>query len=148
MTPASVRHLAFVVNDDQTQLILLAGLLRKEGLDVQTFSGAADALAARTGKQVAVFNARFIKPLPLAQLLELAKTHKRWLTVEENVLEGGFGSAVVEALSDAGALCGLMVKRLGLPDAFVEHGSQKALRALCGIDQPGIEAALAALLAS
>lgn len=133
------------------------GILVREGRDalivaigsrVMPAVAAADALAERTGQQVAVFNARFIKPLPLAQLLELAKTHKRWLTVEENVLEGGFGSAVVEALSDAGALSGLTVKRLGLPNAFVEHGSQKALRALCAIDQPGIEAALSALLAS
>lgn len=124
------------------------GLVVAIGSRVMPAVAAADALAARTGKQVAVFNARFIKPLPLAQLLELAKTHKQWLTVEENVLEGGFGSAVIEALSDAGALSGLTVKRLGLPDGFVEHGSQKALRALCGIDQPGIEAALAALLAS
>lgn len=123
------------------------GLVVAIGSRVMPAVAAADALAARTGKQVAVFNARFIKPLPLAQLLELAKTHKQWLTVEENVLEGGFGSAVIEALSDAGALSDLTVKRLGLPDGFVEHGSQKALRALCAIDQPGIEAALAALLA-
>ncbi len=116
------------------------------GSRVMPAVAAADALAARTGKQVAVFNARFIKPLPLAQLLELVKTHKRWLTVEENVLEGGFGSAVVEALSDADALSGLTIQRLGLPDGFVEHGSQKALRALCAIDQPGIEAALVRLL--
>ncbi len=122
------------------------GLVVAIGSRVMPAVAAADALAARTGKQVAVFNARFIKPLPLAQLLELAKTHKRWLTVEENVLEGGFGSAVVEALSDVGALADLTVQRLGLPDAFVEHGSQKALRALCAIDQPGIEAALAGLL--
>ena len=122
------------------------GLIVAIGSRVMPAVAAADALAERTGKQVAVFNARFIKPLPLAQLLELAKTHKRWLTVEENVLEGGFGSAVVEALSDAGALADLTIKRLGLPDGFVEHGSQKALRALCGIDQPGIEAALAGLL--
>ncbi|QAZ67412.1 1-deoxy-D-xylulose-5-phosphate synthase [Solidesulfovibrio carbinolicus] len=145
------------VPDNAEPLPIGQGKLVREGSDglvvaigsrVMPAVAAADALAVRTGKQVAVFNARFIKPLPLVQLLELAKTHKRWLTVEENVLEGGFGSAVIEALSDAGALSGLTVKRLGLPDGFVEHGSQKALRALCGIDQPGIEAALAALLAS
>ena len=145
------------VPDNAEPLPIGQGKLVREGSDglviaigsrVMPAVAAADALAVRTGKQVAVFNARFIKPLPLAQLLELAKTHKRWLTVEENVLEGGFGSAVIEALSDAGALSDLTVKRLGLPDGFVEHGSQKALRALCAIDQPGIEAALAALLAS
>lgn len=107
---------------------------------------AADALEAATGRRVAVFDARFVKPLPEAQLLELAGRFPLWLTVEENVLQGGFGSAVLECLSDAGALAGVTVHRLGLPDAFVEHGPQKALRALCGIDAPGIEAALHRLL--
>jgi Deoxyxylulose-5-phosphate synthase len=107
---------------------------------------AAGELAAETGREVAVFNARFVKPLPGEQLLELASRFPLWLTAEENVLEGGFGSAVVEMLSDAGALSGLTVRRLGLPDAFVEHGAQKALRALCGIDKDGIKAALRALL--
>ncbi|KAF5030946.1 1-deoxy-D-xylulose-5-phosphate synthase [anaerobic digester metagenome] len=69
-----------------------------------------------------------------------------WLTAEENVLEGGFGSAVLEMLEDAGALDRLTVRRLGLPDAFVEHGAQKALRALCGIDKDGIAKALTSLL--
>lgn len=107
---------------------------------------AANELAAETGKEVAVFNARFIKPLPAAQLLELAGRFPLFLTVEENVLEGGFGSAVLECLADAGALSGLTVRRLGLPDAFVEHGAQRALRALCGLDKAGIKAALTSLL--
>ena len=107
---------------------------------------AADALAAATGRQVAVFDARFVKPLPAKQLLELAGRFSRWLTVEENVLQGGFGSAVLECLSDADALSGLVVRRVGLPDAFVEHGPQRALRALCGIDAEGIGRALRGLL--
>ena len=80
------------------------------------------------------------------QLLELAGRFPLWLTAEENVLEGGFGGAVLECLSDAGVLPSLTVRRLGLPDAFVEHGPQRALRALCGIDIPGIEKALRRLL--
>lgn len=131
------------------------GVLLRQGTDalvvaigsrVMPAVAAADALAAATGREVAVFNARFVKPLPMAQLLDLAGRFPLWLTVEENVLQGGFGSAVVECLSDAGALSGVTVRRLGLPDAFVEHGSQKALQALCGIDKNGIQAALAALL--
>jgi len=131
------------------------GVLAREGSDalivaigsrVMPAVAAADALARETGKEVAVFNARFIKPLPEAQLRELAGRFPLWLTVEENVLQGGFGSAVVELLSDAGVLSGLTIKRLGLPDAFVQHGGQNALRALCGIDQSGIKAALAGLL--
>jgi 1-deoxy-D-xylulose-5-phosphate synthase len=103
---------------------------------------AAQALAAETGKEVAVFNARFVKPLPERQLVELARTHPFLLTVEENALAGGFGSAVLELLADRGALGGLRIKRLGVPDHFVEHGSQKELRARIGINRDGILEAL------
>ena len=116
------------------------------GSRVMPAVAAANALAAETGREVAVFNARFVKPLPREQLLELAGRYRLWLTAEENVIEGGFGSAVLELLSDAGALAPLTVRRLALPETFVEHGAQKALRALCGIDQDGIKAALRALL--
>ena len=131
------------------------GELLREGTDalivaigsrVHPALAAADALAVTTGRQVAVFDARFVKPLPHAQLAALAKRFSRWLTVEENVLQGGFGSAVLECLADADALSGLTVRRLGLPDAFVEHGPQRALRALCGIDAVGIGQALRRLL--
>jgi 1-deoxy-D-xylulose-5-phosphate synthase len=107
---------------------------------------AAQALAGETGKNVAVFDARFVKPLPEAQLLELARTQPFLLTVEENVLAGGFGSAVLELLADRGALGGVRVKRLGIPDEFVEHGSQKQLRARVGINRDGILEALRGLV--
>ncbi|MEL7641551.1 MAG: 1-deoxy-D-xylulose-5-phosphate synthase [Solidesulfovibrio sp.] len=145
----------FPVPEKPRPLPLGRGVLAREGADalvvaigsrVMPAVAAAGELAAETGREVAVFNARFVKPLPGEQLLELASRFPLWLTAEENVLEGGFGSAVVEMLSDAGALSGLTVRRLGLPDAFVEHGAQKALRALCGIDKDGIKAALRALL--
>jgi 1-deoxy-D-xylulose-5-phosphate synthase len=118
------------------------------GSRVMPAVAAANEIAAATGREVAVFNARFVKPLPREQLLELVREFPLWLTAEENVLLGGFGSAVLEMLEDAGALDRLTVRRLGLPDAFVEHGAQKALRALCGIDKDGIVTALNALLAS
>jgi 1-deoxy-D-xylulose-5-phosphate synthase len=59
------------------------------------------------------------------------------LTVEENVLQGGFGSAVLELLEERG-LFSVQVKRLGLPDLFVEHGPQSLLRKRFGIDEEGI----------
>jgi 1-deoxy-D-xylulose-5-phosphate synthase len=99
---------------------------------------AAQTLAAETGKEVAVFDARFVKPLPEAQLVELARTRPFLLTVEENALAGGFGSAVLELLADRGILEGLRFKRLGIPDEFIEHGSQKELRARVGINREGI----------
>ncbi|WP_461211495.1 1-deoxy-D-xylulose-5-phosphate synthase [Desulfocurvus sp. DL9XJH121] len=103
---------------------------------------AAEDLEIQHGKSVAVFNARFVKPLPEEQLLELAARFKVLVTVEENALAGGFGSAVLELLADRGALGGVSVLRLGLPDAFVEHGAQKLLRAKLGLDKEGIAKAV------
>ncbi|MGE4552978.1 MAG: 1-deoxy-D-xylulose-5-phosphate synthase [Desulfovibrionaceae bacterium] len=91
------------------------------------------------GVDAAVFNARFVKPLPEEQILELAARHTRIITVEENALAGGFGSAVAELLCDHDALDGKRLRRLGLPDAFVEHGPQKELRIRLGIDKSGIQ---------
>ena len=87
---------------------------------------------------MAVFDARFVKPLPQDQLAELAASQPFMLTVEENILAGGFGSAVLECLADKGVLGSLRFRRLGIPDRFVEHGSQNALRASLGLDRAGI----------
>ena len=103
---------------------------------------AAQTLEAESGLSVAVFNARFIKPLPEAQLLELAGRFQRIVTAEEGCLAGGFGSAVLEFLSDQDMLAGRTVKRVGIPDQFVEHGTSKELRARVGIDKAGIKAAV------
>ncbi len=108
---------------------------------------AARRLEQETGKRVTVFNARCVKPLPEAQLLELAASHRQLLLLEENTLVGGFSSGVLELLSDKGALQGLIVRRLGVPDTFVEQGSQKELRALLGIDKKGILHVLTEMLA-
>jgi 1-deoxy-D-xylulose-5-phosphate synthase len=91
-----------------------------------------------TGQSVAVFDPRFVKPLPEEQLLDLAVKHPFMLVVEESALAGGFGSAVLELLADREALHGVRVKRLGVPDSFIEHGSQKALRARLGLNKDGI----------
>ena len=85
----------------------------------------------------AVINARFVKPLDTALILPLAERIGKVITVEDGVVMGGFGSAVLEALSDAG-MTGVQVKRLGIPDAFVEHGDTSQLYALCGCDENGI----------
>lgn len=107
---------------------------------------AAKELEQEFGLSVAVFNARFVKPLPESQLLELAKTHTHVLIVEENVVAGGFGSAVLEFFARENALGGCRVKLLGLPDAFVEHGPQRLLRVRLGLDKNGIKEALRGLL--
>ena len=107
---------------------------------------AADKLFAETGRSVAVFDARWVKPLPKRQLLDLAARYNRLLFVEENALAGGFSSAVLELLADADALTGQRIKRLGLPDAFVEHGTQPQLRHRLGLDDEGIYGELKGLV--
>ncbi len=88
-----------------------------------------------------VVNTRFVKPLDKDLVISLASKISCIVTVEENVLQGGFGTAVLECLADEG-LTGNRVLRLGIPDTFVEHGSQRVLRAKYGIDAPGIEKAI------
>ncbi|MBI5632742.1 MAG: 1-deoxy-D-xylulose-5-phosphate synthase [Nitrospirae bacterium] len=103
---------------------------------------AAERLEA-AGIHAAVINARFIKPLDRDMLLSMASRIPRIITVEENALQGGFGSAVMECLNEA-KMTHVAVKRLGIPDLFIEQGSMNSLRAACGIDEEGIyQAALA-----
>ncbi len=88
------------------------------------------------GLSLAVVDARFLKPLDAELLCAEAQRTGVVITVEENALQGGFGSAVLEMLTDRGLAP--RVLRLGLPDRFVEQGTQQELRALCGIDATGI----------
>jgi 1-deoxy-D-xylulose-5-phosphate synthase len=97
------------------------------------------------GIRACVVNARFVKPLDVDLIGRLAEEIKCVLTVEENVLSGGFGSAVMEYLSEQN-IKGLKIKRLGLPDAFIEHGSQSRLRTNLGLDPDGIARGCLALV--
>ena len=92
-------------------------------------------LLRRRGLDPTVVDARFVKPLDTTLLDELAKSHKLLVTVEENVLAGGFGSAVLEHLG-----VGMRVIRLGLPDSFVGHGDRDTLLAQCGLTPAAIAA--------
>ena len=97
---------------------------------------AADRLAD-DGLEVGVINARFVKPLDAQTILQAVRECSFVVTVEEGALMGGFGSAVLEAASDAG-LDTAKVRRLGVPDRFVEHGSRDELLADLGLDARGI----------
>lgn len=101
---------------------------------------AADALKER-GIVAGVVNARFVKPLDAELILGVARRSGRIMTVEENALQGGFGSAVLELLYDNN-LQDVKVRRLGLPDRYIEQGSQAQLRKDVGIDAEGITAAV------
>ena len=95
------------------------------------------ALAAASKLDATLANMRFVKPLDVDLVLELARTHDAFVTVEEGCVRGGAGSAVQEALAAAGVL--MPVLMLGLPDEFIEHGDPAKLLALCGLDAAGIE---------
>lgn len=92
---------------------------------------AAAAILAEAGIEAAVVNMRFIKPLDTALIDEMARTKKLLITAEENVLAGGFGSAVAEYLADSGQQVPLV--RFGIPDRFIEQGTRKELLSLCGL---------------
>jgi 1-deoxy-D-xylulose-5-phosphate synthase len=92
---------------------------------------------AQLGIDVAVVNARFVKPLDRDLLMDLLSRVPRLITVEDNALKGGFGSAVLELLADEG-MTGIRVRRLGIPDQFVPHGTQDQLKKICAFDQPAI----------
>jgi len=89
------------------------------------------------GLTAAVINARFVKPLDIDLIGTYAARSPHVVTVEENTLPGGFGSAVMEALLDAN-ISGFKIKRVGIDDVFVDHGPQKLLRRLYGVDADAI----------
>jgi 1-deoxy-D-xylulose-5-phosphate synthase len=103
---------------------------------------AAQRVREETGKECAVYDPIWVKPLPEEELLELAARYKTILLVEEGCLAGGFSSAVLELWSDHGLLTGQKIRRLGIPDAFIEHGGQQELRVKLGLCVDGIAAAL------
>jgi 1-deoxy-D-xylulose-5-phosphate synthase len=106
---------------------------------------AAAAKLKAEGINARVINARFVKPLDEGLLCDTANRIKRIITVEENVLMGGFGSAVLELFEEKG-IHDVIVKRLGIKDKFVEHASQKELRGMYGIDEEGIIAAVQSVM--
>ena len=109
------------------------------GSTVQSAIEAAERLDSE-GIEAAVINARFVKPLDRKLIMTWAKETGRVITVEENMLQGGFGSAVLE-MFDEESFFPKALKRLGLGDFFIPHGSQTILRSLCCIDTDAIESA-------
>jgi 1-deoxy-D-xylulose-5-phosphate synthase len=89
-----------------------------------------------------VVNLRFVKPLDEALVLELARSHEAFVTLEDNVVAGGAGSAVGELLAARGI--GIPLLQLGLPDAFLEHATREELLAEAGLDATGIRHAILA----
>ncbi len=89
-----------------------------------------------TGKSIAHYDLRFLKPLDETLLHEAGKNFRQIVTLEDGVLKGGMGSAILEFMADNGY--NPQVKRIGLPDQFVQHGPVKELYHICGMDEEGI----------
>jgi 1-deoxy-D-xylulose-5-phosphate synthase len=111
------------------------------GYGVQVALDAAGIVSEELGVRPTVVNARFAKPIDTELLQELAATHDVIVTIEDHVLEGGFGSAVLEVIGDVPA----QVERIGIPDTFIQHGRRDLLLAEAGVTPAA--AAHAALLA-
>ena len=134
-----------ILDNDLKPLAIGKAKVLKEGEDVlilalgRTVYEALDAYAelSKQGISATVVNCRFVKPLDIELICSLAKKIPRIITIEENVRQGGFGSAVLEALNDAG-ITGFQLERIGIPDTFVEHGPQDLLRSKYGIDAAAI----------
>jgi 1-deoxy-D-xylulose-5-phosphate synthase len=156
--PASVRYprgagVGVTMDDTPQALPIGKAEVACEGADlaiVAIGSTVYPALAAadqlrREGIHARVVNARFVKPLDRELLGETVRSLKKIITVEENVLMGGFGSAVLEALEQMG-IHDVQVRRLGIDDEFVPHATQAELRSQYGIDEAGIIRAARSIL--
>ncbi len=121
------------------------GVLRRSGCDVALVafgSLVAPALAAADALDATVADMRFVKPLDIDLLRDLAHRHRLLVTLEENAVAGGAGDAVAEALAALGLV--MPILQLGLPDRFIEHGDPARMLADCGLDAAGIERAVRA----
>jgi 1-deoxy-D-xylulose-5-phosphate synthase len=91
----------------------------------------------KDGINVEVVNARFVKPLDEKMLLSILKGFDKIITVEENALLGGFGSGILE-FAEAHGINNVLIRRMGIPDKFIEHAPRKKLLSILGLDQDGI----------
>jgi 1-deoxy-D-xylulose-5-phosphate synthase len=119
------------------------GVIRRRGQSLAILAFGAmlkPALEAGELLDATVVDMRFVKPLDCTLVEAMAASHKALVTVEENVTQGGAGSAVAEALSAAGQL--VLLLQIGLPDRFVDHGDPARLLKECGLDRDGLVAAI------
>ncbi len=115
------------------------GVVLALGSMVRPALEAATMLEEQHGLRLTIVNARFVKPLDAELILQLARKHGTLITIEENVLQGGFGTAVLELLEEHN-LSGTRVLRLGYPDSYIPQGEQHELRSMLGLDSTGIAA--------
>ena len=146
--PSAVRYprgagTGVAVEKEMRALPLGKGEIRRRGRGIAILafgSMLAPALGAAEEFDATVANMRFVKPLDEALVLELARTHTALVTIEENAVMGGAGSAIAEALAAHGVDVPML--HLGLPDRFIDHGDQAQLLAEVGLDRAGIAASI------
>lgn len=127
------------------ELVLGTGEIVKKGTDIALIAVGNCVMPAvkaserlkKIGVHATVVNARFIKPIDKELFLSLSSQIPRFITIEENVLQGGFGSAILELLNES-EIQHVRVKRLGIRDRFIEQGAPDRLRTKYGIDEQGI----------
>lgn len=131
------------IKHDLTSIEIGKGEIRRHGKKIAILafgSMLTPSLAAAEELDATVANMRFVKPLDVDLIIQLANSHDLIVTVEENAVMGGAGTAVSEALQairkNSKVLC------LGLPDTFIEHGVHETMLAECGLDAKGIRAAI------
>jgi 1-deoxy-D-xylulose-5-phosphate synthase len=146
--PAAVRYprgagIGAAVSRDLTTIPLGKGEIRREGKGIAILAFGTmvpPSLAAAEELDATVANMRFVKPLDVELVKQLAENHDVLVTVEEGAVMGGAGSAVAEALAEAGIVKPIL--HLGLPDRFIDHGDAAHLLAMCGLDGKGIAASV------
>jgi 1-deoxy-D-xylulose-5-phosphate synthase len=153
-SPSAVRYPrgsgpGVAIEKEMRALPIGAGEVRREGRRVAILAFGTllkTALDAASELDATVVNMRFVKPLDDALAAQIARTHALVVTLEENAVMGGAGSAVAESLAAQGIVVPLL--HLGLPDRFIDHGDQNQLLASVGLDKDGILAAIRARLAA
>ena len=147
-TPSSVRYPrgtgpGVAIMPRMRGIPLGTGEIRREGRRIALLAFGSmlqPALDAAESLNATVANMRFVKPLDDALVLKLALSHDLLVTIEENTIHGGAGSAVVESLLKQQVT--VPVLQLGLPDRFIEHGDPVQMLAECGLDKAGIVSAV------
>jgi len=146
--PAAVRYprgsgTGVAVQNNLDTLPIGKAELRQRGIKIALLAfGAVLPAAEQVASELnlTVVNMRFVKPLDRTMILELAKTHEAFVTLEDNVIMGGAGSAIAELLAAENIV--LPIMHLGLPDAYQEHASREQLLAEAGLDTASIRAAI------
>ncbi|GGX24094.1 1-deoxy-D-xylulose-5-phosphate synthase [Undibacterium macrobrachii] len=146
--PAAIRYprgagIGAAINKELTSLPIGKAEMKRQGKKVAILAFGSmvhPSLLAAEALDASLVNMRFIKPIDTEMIKEMAASHDAIVTVEEGCTMGGAGSAVAEALAQAGIAKPMLI--LGLPDKFVDHGDPALLLAQCGLNAEGIEASI------